>query len=271
MRLENKKEALTIGSIGIAAICLSLLVGCGKESKVMIVKGDTGAKGDTGEQGYGAGVLAEAISALCGATDGVRITTFQDKNNNGLMESGESVNAVTTVCNGSNGTNGANGQNGTSSTVSIANVAPSCFEGGYTMTVMNGPVSSSYPICNGLQGVQGPRGQQGLQGNQGIPGTNGANGLNGTNGTVVTPVKFCASDNSSYPEYGLYIDGRLFAVYWGDTPGSNGNQEQAFLTEILPVTIPLLAAITAHLRLLQTVLFNKFSREPSARLLPLAP
>lgn len=232
MKLYNKKEAALISIVGFAIVAATLLTGCGKPG-LPGAAGAPGASGAKGDQGYGAGVLAEAVAGLCGATDGVRITTFQDKNNNGLKELDESINAVTSVCNGSNGhdgSNGSNGQNGTSSTTSISLVAPSCgAAGGYTMTVVNGSVSSSYPICNGNQGIQG---SPGLQGIPGTNGTNGANGLDGKNGSTVTPVKFCKDDKSTYPEYGLYIDGRLFAVYWGSTPASSASQ--AFLAEILP-------------------------------------
>lgn len=227
-------------------ILLVILTACGKES-VTTVKGD---KGDTGAQGYGAGIETASIEGLCGATDGVRLTTYQDKNNNGLRDTDEAVNSVTSVCNGSNGTNGTNGTNGsdglngingtngtsgtngtngTSSTVTVSNTALSCgAAGGYTLTTTNGSVSSSFPICNGAQGSQGIQGNQGNQGAQGIQ---GVAGLNGTNGSVVTPVKLCANDNSTYPEYGLYIGNDLYAVYWGSTPASSA--AQAFLTKLV--------------------------------------
>lgn len=206
-----------------------MMTACGTRTETVVLKGE---KGDKGDQGYGAGVLAESIAGLCGATDGVRVTAFQDKNNNGLLDLDESVNSVTSVCNGANGRDGMDGQdghdgldgrdgvNGTSSTITVSSSAPSCgSKGGYTLTTTTGAVSTSFPICNGAQGAQG---QQGIQ------------GLAGSNGTIVTPVKFCSNDNSAFVEYGLYVGGDLYAVYWGDTPGSNGHKEQAFLTKLAP-------------------------------------
>lgn len=216
MKLQNTKQVSFIGVTTIGVILSTLSIGCGRNFQGP--RGETGAKG---EQGYGAGVIAENVPGLCGIADGVRLTTFQDKNNNGFREADEPVNAVTTVCNGSNGQNGSNGTNGTNSTISVSTVAASCGAwGGYTLTTTSGTVTNTYPICNGVQGSQGMQGVQGLS------------GLDGAAGTVVTPIKFCASDHSAYPEYGLYIGGRLFAVYWGPTLSSSASQ--AFLAEILP-------------------------------------
>lgn len=69
-------------------------------------------------------------------------------------------------------------------------------------------------------------GSDGIDGTNGTNGTNETNGTNGTNGTIVTPVKFCSNDNSTFPEYGLMIGSDLYAVYWGTTPASP-NKPQA--------------------------------------------
>lgn len=249
--VRYKKEILSIGLMGLAIVVAASLSGCGRHYRV----GPQGAKGDvgaTGAQGYGAGVISEPIAALCGATDGVRFTTFQDKNNNAVLDSDETITSVSTVCNGSNGTNGTNGtngsngtdgtngtngtngSNGTSSTITFTSSAPTCVAGGYTVNVQEGGITTSFPICNGADGSQGVQGLQGLQGEAGSNGTNGTNGVNGSSGSIVTPVKFCNDDSSTFPEYGLYVDNVLFAVYWGNTPGSNGNQKQAFLTKLIP-------------------------------------
>lgn len=211
MKLYDKKQALTIGTGAVMIIVFALLSSCGRE----LAQGPKGDSGTAGAQGYGAGILTQKITGLCGNTDGIRLTTFQDKNNNGLLDPDETINSVTSVCNGSNGQNGQNGKNGangTSSTMSISTVAPLCgMAGGYTMTVFSEAVTSSYPICNGIAGL---------------------NGLSGTDGSTVTPIKFCSSDHSQFPEYGLDIGGHIFAVYWGSTPSSNVSQ--AFLAELLP-------------------------------------
>lgn len=216
MKLQNTQQAKIIAIIAASVASATMLTGCGKNFQGP--KGDTGA---IGGQGYGAGILAESIPGLCGILDGVRLTTFQDKNNNGLREVDEAVNAVTTVCNGATGHTGINGTNGINSTISVSTISASCGSvGGYTLTTTSGAVTSSYPICNGVQGSQGLQGVRGLA------------GLDGAAGSIVTPVKFCNSDHSAYPEYGLYVGGRLFAVYWGSTPSSSASQ--AFLAEILP-------------------------------------
>lgn len=228
------KQAALIGFFGIlfsVGVALTL-PGCGRDT-LILMKGDTGVQGSTGPmgpQGYGSGIFTEAVSGLCGTTNGVRVTTFQDKDNDAFQDQDEFTTSVSTVCNGQDGSNGANGSNGTSSTMSIVSNNPSSCgtPGGYTLTVTTGSVVTSKPVCNGAKGQTGDTGPMGPQG---IP---GLNGLNGTPGTVVAPVKFCNNDPSRFPEYGLLISGRLFAVYWGDTPGSPGTTSQAFWTEVLP-------------------------------------
>lgn len=79
-----------------------------------------------------------------------------------------------------------------------------------------------------IPGPQGPAGPQGPQGQKGDAGLGGINGLQGqigpqgiagvpgSPGTVVTFVKFCLqtlSYPSTFPEYGLCLNGELFAVY----------------------------------------------------------
>jgi hypothetical protein len=225
-KVRFKLEALSIGLFGLAIVAAVALTGCGRHHHIPGPKGEKGDVGETGSQGYGAGILSESISGLCGATDGVKFTTYQDKNNNAALDLDESVLSVSTVCNGQSGQNGLNGSDGASSVMTFTASAPSCSNGGYTVSVQNGAVTTSFPVCNGLDGVDGAQGIQGLQGPAGADG----------GGSTVTPVKFCNNDSSAYPEYGLYIDGMLFAVYWGDTPGSNGHQEQAFLTKVTPGT-----------------------------------
>jgi hypothetical protein len=183
-----------------------ILTGCGQGLNVV-----QGMKGDTGAQGYGVGIETLSVAGLCGATDGVRLTAFQDKNNDGLRQVDEQVTSVTSVCNGSNGVNGS------SVTTSVSNVAPSCAAGGYTMSTTSNNLTTSFAVCNGTQGSQGLA---------------GLNGLNGSNGSTVTPIKFCTNDNSSYPEYGLLIGNDVYAVYWGSTPSSSASQ--AFLSKLTP-------------------------------------
>lgn len=62
--------------------------------------------------------------------------------------------------------------------------------------------------------MSGPAGQTGSQGLQGNP---GVAGLAGANGTVITTVQFCKGVTATYPsvfpEYGLVINGGIYAVY----------------------------------------------------------
>lgn len=127
------------------------------------------------------------------------------------------------VCNGINGNAGADGQdgsngsNGTSASVSLENIAPGsvCANGG--TRISSSTSINSQVICNGTNGLAG---------------IDGENGTDGAAGTLVLPVKFCTSDNSNYPEYGLLIGSDLYAVYWGSTPSSSS--AQAFLTKLTP-------------------------------------
>jgi hypothetical protein len=142
---------------------------------------------------------------------------------------------------GKNGVNGTNGLDGTSTLglsaestgVDFAdiNLGLACANGGisiYTFHDSNsdGTLDNDESIikvkalCNGINVINGTNG------------TNGANGTNGTNGTMVTPVKFCSSDNSTFPEYGLMIGNDLYAVYWGSAPASP-HRSQAFLTKLV--------------------------------------
>ena len=129
---------------------------------------------------------------------------------------------VKALCYGLNGSNGTNGTNGTSGSITLESVASSatCPSGGVKITSTS---SSGLEVCNGVNGLNG---EHGLPGVQGIP------GLADSSGTIVTPVKFCATDNSTFPEYGLMIGEELFAVYWGSTPASPSTP-QAFLTKLV--------------------------------------
>lgn len=55
------------------------------------------------------------------------------------------------------------------------------------------------------------------QGPQGIPGQPGSTGPAGANGTAIVPIQFCPGSTpaypSNFPEYGLLINGQIYAVY----------------------------------------------------------
>lgn len=71
----------------------------------------------------------------------------------------------------------------------------------------------------GPAGPQGPKGDSGLDGIDGLQGQIGPQGIPGvpaSPGTTVTFIKFCnetPSYPSAFPEFGLCVDGEIFAVY----------------------------------------------------------
>jgi hypothetical protein len=83
--------------------------------------------------------------------------------------------------------------------------------------------------AQGPAGVQGPKGDTGAAGTDGVDGKDGATGpqgmtgaiglpgKDGAPGTVVTPIQFCPGVTpvypTTFPEYGLVINGSIFAVY----------------------------------------------------------
>jgi hypothetical protein len=68
---------------------------------------------------------------------------------------------------------------------------------------------------------KGDTGAQGRQGIAGNIGATGAAGPAGSDGNSITPVQFCAGQPqvypSSFPEYGLCINGDIYGVYWDNT------------------------------------------------------
>jgi len=69
----------------------------------------------------------------------------------------------------------------------------------------------------GPQGSQGPAGEKGDAGADGQDGQDGQQGPAGADGTVITVVQFCPNHTpnypSTFPEFGLCIEGQLYAVY----------------------------------------------------------
>lgn len=72
--------------------------------------------------------------------------------------------------------------------------------------------------AKGATGAQGPAGTNGTNGATGPIGLTGATGAAGQAGTQVISEQFCSgytlSYPSTFPEFGLLINGQLFAVYW---------------------------------------------------------
>jgi hypothetical protein len=201
--------------------CVLVLVSCGRNGKDgSNGVGVTAALVNT--EGPISVDFADIVPGLACASGGISIFTFHDNDSDGVLSPDESVVKVKALCNGINGSNGTNGTNGTNESITLESLAssPACPSGGVKITSSS---ASAVEVCNGVNGLNG---EQGLPGVQGIP------GLAGSSGTIVTPVKFCATDNSTFPEYGLMIGEELFAVYWGSTPASPSTP-QAFLTKLV--------------------------------------
>jgi hypothetical protein len=209
-----------------------IFVSCGKNGK-------NGSDGIDGSSTFGlngssslTGIdFSDLSPGLACINGGISIFTFQDINSDAIFDEGESIIKVKALCNGINGIDGANGAVGVSgadASITLESIvtSASCPNGGVKFTSGSlDPVE----VCNGVNGING---EQGLPGVQGIPGVAGSNGSNGNGGRNITPVKFCPSDNSTFPEYGLMIGTDLFAVYWGTTPASP-TTPQAFLTKLV--------------------------------------
>ncbi|HXH74554.1 MAG TPA: hypothetical protein VNJ08_06290 [Bacteriovoracaceae bacterium] len=178
--------------------------------------------------------ILPGLACLNGDTS---IFTFQDTNSNGHLDSDESVLKIKALCNGINGTNGVNGVDGINTSVALKSIASSitCPYGGVKFTSGN---LTPVEVCNGSNGINGVNGLPGIQGIPGLAGSDGINGvdgddgidgingvdgeesINGTNANI-TPVKFCPTDDSTFPEYGLLIGDDLFAVHWEKTKAFN--------------------------------------------------
>ena len=218
---------------------LLTLVACGKKTETII-----GEPGKDGKDGISTGV--EILQSANGCSNGgITIKTYLDYNVNSSLDLDEPVKQTAVVCNGvdgqdgqdgadgqdgQDGQNGSNGQDGTSVIVRTA-TASECPNGGVAV--------NDTPICNGAdgsmgpqgqvgaagpqgpQGAQGPQGIQGEQGEQGEVGPQGPVGPAGQNGSVgnVTPVQLCPGDNASFKEYGVIMNGELYAVYHNNSAG----------------------------------------------------
>lgn len=224
-------------------LCLLSLAACGKNGKDG-KDGVDGARveGLNGADGISTGIdFADIDPGLVCPTGGVSIFTFRDENSDSILQSEEPIIKVKAICNGLNGLDGqdgADGQDGvdgTNASLTLESIAASttCPNGGVRISSNTSPAVEVCNGINGLNGEQGIPGVQGIPGMTGATGAAGADGQDGAPGTSILPVKFCATDNSTFPEYGLMIGEDLFAVYWGTTPASP-SKPQAFLTKLVP-------------------------------------
>lgn len=176
------------------------------------IQGAQGIQGIQGERGNSAGIVARAATTCPDeANGGTKFITFVDVNHDARLDEGETITSVSVVCGGLAGRDGRDGES-SRLTTQLASSAE-CPSGGYVFSAQNpGEEMESFPVCHGARGLQGPAGD---------------------NGSQVTPVKFCTSDPSRFPEYGLRIGNDLFAVYWGTAPYSP-YANTAFLAKVVP-------------------------------------
>lgn len=160
--------------------------------------------------------LIDIDPGLACLNGGISIITFLDTNSDYLYQETESILKSKAICHGLNGTN-------SSVNLEAFNSSSNCPSGGVKISSSPNP---EVEVCNGAQGVQGLQGLVGLQGIQGVA------GAAGVAGTQVIPVKFCTTDNSQFPEYGLMIGSDLYAVFWGMTPASP-TVAQAYFSKIV--------------------------------------
>jgi len=275
---QTNQAALIVSGLGIVFSVMAIIFillglnGCGKRKELVPVVGPSGApgasgsKGDTGDQGatgqtgaagtqgnagtngtngaqgYGAGIKTTQLSvgnANC-PNGGVQLENFQDLNNNGTLDTGESLLGLTYVCNGSNGsngsngtngsngsngsngTNGTNGTNGVSTTFSIVtDNGTHCTNGGFDLTLTDSTHSETDYVCNGNNGANGQNGQAG---------TNGTNGSSG--GTVsfslVQAIEPCGANSSPWKETLLGLQGGQILASFSETV-SGQNTRFAFI------------------------------------------
>src|SRR5690606_10685611 len=122
-------------------------------------------------------MMIDTQDVKCGDVDGKWIRFYTDKNENGEMDDNEVLSSFT-VC------------NGTGPGISVV-PSTTCANGGFEF-VVNG---LKFDVCNGETGPQGPMGDAGLDAD-------------------LRPVLLCPGDKAEYPEFGLKIAGKLYAVYY---------------------------------------------------------
>ena len=170
MKTQVKEAAFVVLGLGLLAVAISALTGCGREEYyqgLMGPAGPSGTPGSVGAQGMGAGV--QVTQATSCANGGINIETFLDPYNIGIFQTGDTVTSLSTICNGTNGSNGSNGSNGQNGdsfqvTQTVATVAQ-CVSGGivYSTTEKDGSgnvlSTNQAVVCNGSVGATGAAGQ----------------------------------------------------------------------------------------------------------------
>jgi hypothetical protein len=114
-----------------------------------VCNGATGATGATGAQGTGAGIQVTQATELQCPAGGVVLTAYEDADNDGALEAGDTVTSTSTVC------NGVSGSDGKSAYLTVAQASPQqCPAGGFIYTASSpgdAPVVSV--VCDGQTGA----------------------------------------------------------------------------------------------------------------------
>lgn len=184
----------------------SVLVSCGKNGK----DGTNGIDGATLaplNPVVSSIDLQDVLPGLVCSEGGVSLVIFTDENNDGVFQDTELITKRKTIC------------NGRSETLTYEPVSSSsqCPGGGIKISSSSNP--TVVEVCNGINGVDGSFGKD------------SSYDINGIVGSQLMPIKFCNDQGHQFSEYGLLINGELFAVYWETSTGS-AKKSDAYLTKL---------------------------------------
>lgn len=163
---------------------------------------------------------------------GTKLDLYLDVDNTKTITVKDTYEGSVLACNGANGDTGLQGPIGaTGDTGPVGETGPTGPQG---LPGEIGPIGPQGPNGDiGATGPQGPIGNTGAVGGtgpQGPAGNTGSTGPQGEPGQSVTGVKFCPNvadvHSSTFPEYGLCLDNKIYAVYWSGS--------QAFLAYLTP-------------------------------------
>lgn len=186
-------------SVFLVAVIL-VLSGCGNGPSIPIVlRGEKGDRGDVGAAGKnGSSCTTSVVAVSESAPNGGFLISCQDGTSAVVLNGSNGQNGSDGAQGlpGSTGSAGAPGSNGTSCSVSAVAASGLAPNGGALITCG----SSTTLVQNGA------------------PGATGETGAAGANASSVSFVKFCpnVSNNypSTFPEYGICVNGSIFAIYW---------------------------------------------------------
>lgn len=165
--------------------------------------GKDGQDGQDGKDGLSAYELAQ-LNGFVGSLEEWLESLIGERGEDGLsaleLTEFETVEDLLASLKGDTGEAGQDGANGLSA---------------YEIAVINGFEGTSEEFIASLVGPMGP------QGAVGPPGPPGEAAI--STGSSALPVQLCHNDSGSHKEYGLIIDGELYAVYHQVLYNGNGN------------------------------------------------